>query len=266
MAPRPGWRYIRIDVNLPEHPRYRCMTAAGRAHLVEVLCYCRRMQNDGRLTPQEWEQLGPQRARAQLEANGWVEHAAGAYHVIGYADYQQTRAEAEAITAARSASGRAGARARWMANANPPDSKRQPQPIANTMANATRRTWQTPHGKNGETIAAEQSIETPLPPAGQARRDHHLSDRILDMIIRTVRDHHGITLTMRDARQISERIHQTAPPALVDTLTYTRTALLTTPLSEYLDQHEQPTLPTGDTWTPPNSPQPSANGQPPSDH
>jgi len=112
MTPTPPW--LRLDAGFPEHPKVIGLTdAAFRLH-VEALCYARRNLTDGQV-PKGWppHRLG-RSVPALVDAHLWVPDVTGDGWVIhGYLDWQTSRADVEAMSAARAKAGQRGAQARW---------------------------------------------------------------------------------------------------------------------------------------------------------
>ena len=112
--------WVKLDVAFPDHPKTRKLSdAAFRLH-VTALCYARQYLTDGHI-PDEFPPQRLRRAIPQLlEVHLWIEDPEGdGWHLNGFLDWQNSRAEAETLTKQRSDAGRRGAEARWQT-----DSKR----------------------------------------------------------------------------------------------------------------------------------------------
>lgn len=111
--------WMRLDVGFPEHPKVIGLSdAAFRLH-VSAMCYARRNLTDGHV-PTAWPPHRLARGVPSLvtghlwvpapDGDGWIIH--------GWAEWQTTRAEAEALSKVRSRVGRRGAAARWQTDGN----------------------------------------------------------------------------------------------------------------------------------------------------
>lgn len=111
--PRPGWTYVRIDDQLPEHYKLDGLKEGARMHLlgtlVEVLAYCSRNLSDGEISDARWELLGTPLGRRLLSERGFAAPTPGGWKVHDYLGHQRSKEEVAALSEA----GRKAARRRW---------------------------------------------------------------------------------------------------------------------------------------------------------
>lgn len=110
---RPNWEYIRIDVQLPEHPKADELSDKAFRMLIELWCYCGRNRTDGIVTKKRWEAAGPAKARAELVKAGLAEPADGGVVMHDYLQHQRSRAEIDELSAKRTEAAKKAAAARW---------------------------------------------------------------------------------------------------------------------------------------------------------
>lgn len=106
--------WLRLDAAFPEHPKVVGLTDTAFRLEVTAICYSGRYLTDGHL-PTAWV---PGRLRpavpALITAGLWTPNDNG-WELHDYLDWQQSRAEVEALRKQRSEAGRRGGRARWQA-------------------------------------------------------------------------------------------------------------------------------------------------------
>jgi len=116
---RPNWNYVRIDVNMPGHPKIAGLSAAAKWTLVELWCWCGNYLTDGFVPEASWERIGTQRDRAAILAAGLAEQADGGYRMHDYLEHQRSRAEVDEKRSQRSEAGKRSAASRARTRASP---------------------------------------------------------------------------------------------------------------------------------------------------
>lgn len=106
--------WVKIEDDLPDHPKIAGLSdAAFRLHIAGI-CYCSRHLTDGFIPAWIIDRWGVKRAdkvAAELEAASlWLRHS-DEYEVVGYLDHQRSKAEAQAVSAKRSEAGKRGGKA-----------------------------------------------------------------------------------------------------------------------------------------------------------
>jgi hypothetical protein len=86
---RPNWEYIRIDVQLPDHPKLDGLSYAAKWTLVELWCWCGEQRTDGFVRDAKWKSFGPPSARAALVSAGLARRVTGGYQMHDYLDHQR---------------------------------------------------------------------------------------------------------------------------------------------------------------------------------
>lgn len=111
--------FITVTASMPESEKVEGLSDAAFRALVETWCWCFRQQNDGRMTRSAWERRTTPKVRRELETpiapdraplvedcgDGWVQ-------MHDYTDHQQSRADKERLSAARSEAGKRGGEAK----------------------------------------------------------------------------------------------------------------------------------------------------------
>lgn len=111
---RPNWEYVRVDVQLPEHPKVEELSDKAFRILVELWCYCGRNRTDGIVTEKRWKATGTSRARTELVKSGLVEvMGMGGVLMHDYLDHQRSREEIDELSAKRTEAAKKAAAARW---------------------------------------------------------------------------------------------------------------------------------------------------------
>lgn len=112
---RPNWEFIRVDVQLPEHPKVEELSDKAFRTLVELWCYCGRNRTDGLVTEKRWKASGTPRARAELVKLGLAEPMGlgGGVVMHDYLDHQRSRQEIDDLSVKRTEAARKAADARW---------------------------------------------------------------------------------------------------------------------------------------------------------
>lgn len=104
--------WLRLDAGFPDHPKVVGLNDPAFRLEVSAICYARSQLTDGHI-PRAW--VPSRLARhtgALVDARLWVP-TDGGWELHDYLDWQQSRAEVEALTKNRAEAGRRGARARW---------------------------------------------------------------------------------------------------------------------------------------------------------
>jgi len=110
---KPGWRWIKVDVALPRHPRYDSMTWAAKATLIEMWLHCQEDMTDGHVRPAVWNRTGTAAARQQLLDYGWACPNGDGYLMSNYLEHQQSRQDIENNSDRKRKAGQLGGIARW---------------------------------------------------------------------------------------------------------------------------------------------------------
>lgn len=93
MTRAPGFKYIKIDVNLPTHPKVAQLNDASFRALFRAWCYCGQYLTDGFIPASVWPQIGRSSARKMLLDSGLFRQVSGGYQAHDWASYQRTRAQ-----------------------------------------------------------------------------------------------------------------------------------------------------------------------------
>lgn len=145
--------WIKVDDQMPDHPKVAGLTdAAFRLH-VTGLCYSGRYLTDGAIPSTVVARSGvrnPERAAAELVSFGVWNATETGFEIDGYLDHQRSRAEAEAIAEKRALAGKKGGKASAKAKqvakqtASNPPSKAQAE--VDTEVDTERENTSTPAG------------------------------------------------------------------------------------------------------------------------
>jgi hypothetical protein len=176
---RPNWEFIRVDVQLPDHPKLDELTAAAKWTLLELWCWCAKNTTDGFVRDARWKTFGTPPIRASLVKARLAERAPGGYQMHDYLDHQRSLAEITEISEKRAAAGRRSAQARAEARAHAEqDAQQVAQQVAEQDAEQTR--------SKPATEAEAEAVST-SPTSGDVGGDvrgdvgrlcDHLADRI----------------------------------------------------------------------------------------
>ena len=109
---RPNWEYIRVDVQLPDHPKLDSLGYAAKWTLLELWCWCAKNTTDGFVRDAKWRTFGPSSARTALVSARLAERVPGGYQMHDYLDHQRSLDEIREVSAKRSAAGKRSAEAR----------------------------------------------------------------------------------------------------------------------------------------------------------
>jgi hypothetical protein len=148
--------WVKIDENLPDHPKFAGLSAGAVALWLFGACYCGRFLTDGRIPRQMAHQLAarvdPQAAllddvpplvRELVAAGLWEAHAHH-YAVHDFLQYNPSRVQVERDRKVRSQHARQAARSRWRNGRHPrgarvpADAQLDAQPYAPSMRRASR--------------------------------------------------------------------------------------------------------------------------------
>ncbi|MBJ7481769.1 hypothetical protein [Rhodococcus sp. (in: high G+C Gram-positive bacteria)] len=113
MAPRKDTRpYIKVTLDMPDHPKYAGLTRAQKFLVIEGWIHCAKYKTDGHMDIHVWRKFGTKKDRFLFEEVGIVKmdsDEAGA-NFVDYLEHQTSRAEQEAKQdQARSAGKKGGA-------------------------------------------------------------------------------------------------------------------------------------------------------------
>jgi len=152
--PRP---FVKVSNHIEDHDGLDGLSPLQKlatiGTLVVALGYCDRERTDGRISAARWVKIGTASTRAALLGRGYVERVGDEFRVVNYLHWQLSRAQIEAASRA----GRAGAAARWDADAN---------------RNTDRNTDRTPAEdaiRNTDRMATETETDNPPTPLGADR-------------------------------------------------------------------------------------------------
>jgi len=119
--------FVRVSDSLWDDPDLDGLNASEKSNAiaswVAVLGYCHREKTDGLVTSKRWPRLGTARGRRLLLRIGWAEVNGAGYYVPKYLLWQQSRADAEAASAA----GRKANAVRWGSPKRNPDRRSEPE-------------------------------------------------------------------------------------------------------------------------------------------
>jgi len=120
---RNGWKWIKVDVLLPEHPKTIALSDKAFRTLLELWCWCKLNRTDGYVRDAKWRTFGTPRARAELLRapdgceHGFAEQVPGGYMMHDYTGdpngHQVSTGETDELSRKRADSGRRGAEQRW---------------------------------------------------------------------------------------------------------------------------------------------------------
>lgn len=117
---RPNWEWIRIDVQIAEHPKVEGLSDKAFRALIELWCYCGRQRSDGIVTEKRWRNVRVP-VRKELVDNGLADPIGDGLGVVmhDYTDHQRSREQIDELSAKRQEAARKGAAARWGGHAKP---------------------------------------------------------------------------------------------------------------------------------------------------
>lgn len=104
------FEYIKVYVNLPEHPRTLDLSDAAFRALIELWCYCKRNNTDGRVPLPVWNGYH-YRVRKGLSKHYVIEHVDHA-EMTGYLEHQISSAKRAELRKHRAEAGKRGGQAR----------------------------------------------------------------------------------------------------------------------------------------------------------
>jgi len=131
-VPRPNWEWIKIDVQITEHPKVEGLSDKAFRALIELWCYCGRQHTDGIVTERQWK-AWPPKVRAELIARDLAHplDIGGGAVMHDYTDHQRSREQIDELSAKRTDAAKKAAAARW-GGRPPPDTKTHALPHAKT--------------------------------------------------------------------------------------------------------------------------------------
>ena len=106
--------WIKIDDDLPDHPKVAGLTDGAFRLYLTGLCYCSRHLTDGRIpeaVTARWGVRHPDRAASELMSAGLWTSSADGFEVVGYLEHQRSKVEVEALSVKRSKAGKRGGKA-----------------------------------------------------------------------------------------------------------------------------------------------------------
>lgn len=109
--------FFKLDVNFTEHPRTQELSDKAFRALVELWCYCKRLNTDGKV-PMKLYKSYHYEVRKQL-ANHYVKELPHEVEMVGYLEHQQSAAELADLRKRRAEYGRRGGLAKQKAKQVP---------------------------------------------------------------------------------------------------------------------------------------------------
>lgn len=109
--------FFKLDVNFPEHPRTLELSDAAFRALVELWCYSKRLNTDGKVPLSKWKEYHYQ-VRRKLVGHYVIEHA-DHVEMAGYLEHQQSAEELAELHKRRAEAGKLGGRAKARAKQTP---------------------------------------------------------------------------------------------------------------------------------------------------
>lgn len=106
--------WIKIDDDLPDHPKVAGLTDGAFRLYLTGLCYCSRHLTDGRIpeaVTSRWGVRHADRAASELMSAGLWTSSADGFEVVGYLEHQRSKVEVEALSVKRSKAGKRGGKA-----------------------------------------------------------------------------------------------------------------------------------------------------------
>lgn len=110
---RDDFYWFRVHDHIDEHEKVEPLTDAGFRLLIETWAYCRRNQNNGRISDAVWKKRSKPRPRRELLDARLVEQHNGYVQVHDYLDWQQSAEEIDAAKAKKSKAGSFGNHEKW---------------------------------------------------------------------------------------------------------------------------------------------------------
>lgn len=108
--------YVSFDNTMPENAKILELSDAAFRTLFNLICYCNRQENDGKLTEAALRAKCRPKVRDELEANGNLERideGRNTWQVHDYLMHNRSHEEMEYLRGAKSDSGSRGSHARW---------------------------------------------------------------------------------------------------------------------------------------------------------
>jgi hypothetical protein len=149
------WQFIKVDVNFPDHPRTIELSDPAFRALVELWCYCKRHQTDGKVPVKHWKTIRKQ-SRDKLLKH-YVKDCGSHVEMVGYLEHQISSEQVAELRKRRAEAGRKGgfAKAKAMALAND-----EPQ----------QKLWQNPGHQDQDQ---DQDLNLGGKPPREARKRAH---------------------------------------------------------------------------------------------
>ena len=102
--------WVRVAHAMPHHPKVVGLSDRAFRFHVTYICYCGEYLTDGLVPKKEI----PRRVAAELIAAGlWKDKNRNEYEIHDYLEWNQSRAQVEALRGKRAAAGLKGAETRW---------------------------------------------------------------------------------------------------------------------------------------------------------
>lgn len=119
MAKRIDHPFIRVHINMPDHPKVEPLSDRAFRVLIETWCWCKRIGTDGHVQQAVWHKRAAPKVRAELLAAGLVEDdLTGGVIVHDYDHWQMTTDEIDEARQDNAGRGSRGAHERWHVQRN----------------------------------------------------------------------------------------------------------------------------------------------------
>ena len=127
----PSRTFIKLDNEMPDHPKIEGLSDRSFRDLVRLWCWCSRYLTDGAVPATRFLSITTTRSARELIACGLVERDGDNYRMHDYLDHQQSRDQVQALREFRRDAGSKGGR-----------SKAASKRLASATANGNQTGWQ----------------------------------------------------------------------------------------------------------------------------